>query len=607
MKHKFLIIVLFIATSIIGSFGASYVNHTTEHAQASSQNMKGYLWSRNIGWISLSCQNIGPCTSTNSYQVTVDSAKKLHGRAWSNNLGWLNFDAGCPPGTPPTPPPGTAGVCQAEIINGLTLQGWAQFDSANATWDGWVSFSSANDILPNTPGIQAGNVTYGPIVNNSLSPATLSGNAWGSTVVGWLNFIDVTIDSAIISNGYLHLKPSTSSTLTGADVVALSDTMTVPVGAGNINLYWYSTNPNNYSSCSATTSDNSGAVPVPSTWTGYIPLTPVNKIPTSLVANQTAPANFVTYPVSPSSVTYTLTCYPPIPNPNSLPVDIATATVVQERNLFLAPQAVGSSPLTVSSAPNAPTSITVPMGTSAVDLYWWKKPGSPNYTSCTMVSNGTNANGQLTMPTYAPPELPPNNPKTYQYSFSGPGTKAYDLSCTDGTVTDHSNTALVTASNVLSCNVLNFAWGNHLCPPGSPGYIPPNISWSTSSNALSCSGTASSSPTNWLTNPPAHTAGNKDVSSYSSGTVFDITCTGSSSTCTASNSLTLNYLSATDPQCINNPTTTTQCSDGIDNDGDGFIDFIGSSLAPVGSIPDPECSSLIDNTEFGKKIKIKEN
>ena len=34
--------------------------------------------------------------------------------------------------------------------------------------------------------------------------------------------------------------------------------------------------------------------------------------------------------------------------------------------------------------------------------------------------------------------------------------------------------------------------------------------------------------------------------------------------------------------------TTTECSDGIDNDDDGFIDFAGS---------DPECTDSVDNDE----------
>ena len=93
---------------------------------------------------------------------------------------------------------------------------------------------------------------------------------------------------------------------------------------------------------------------------------------------------------------------------------------------------------------------------------------------------------------------------------------------------------------------------------------------------------------------------------FPSGTQFQLSCDGIAGGNCYSSVLTLNYLPANDPSCQQGQ-QTYQCSDGLDNDNDGFIDFVGSPNAPVGAIPDPGCVSLIDNSEFNLKVKVKEN
>lgn len=60
-------------------------------AQVSSENMTGFIWAENIGWISLSCQNTQSCGTVN-YGVTNDGAGNLSGYAWAENVGWINFN-----------------------------------------------------------------------------------------------------------------------------------------------------------------------------------------------------------------------------------------------------------------------------------------------------------------------------------------------------------------------------------------------------------------------------------------------------------------------------------------------------------------------------------
>lgn len=83
-----------------------------------SDNMGGWVWSDNIGWISLNCLNDGTC-GTAPYGVNADAGTGvLSGYAWSDNIGWISFNAadlsGCPSGT-----------CNARL-SGNALQGWAR-------------------------------------------------------------------------------------------------------------------------------------------------------------------------------------------------------------------------------------------------------------------------------------------------------------------------------------------------------------------------------------------------------------------------------------------------------------------------------------------------
>ena len=64
-------------------------------AQVSSENLTGFIWAENIGWISLSCQNTESCGTVN-YGVTNDGAGNLSGYAWAENVGWINFNPNVP-------------------------------------------------------------------------------------------------------------------------------------------------------------------------------------------------------------------------------------------------------------------------------------------------------------------------------------------------------------------------------------------------------------------------------------------------------------------------------------------------------------------------------
>jgi hypothetical protein len=155
--------------------------------------LSGYAWSDNIGWITF--QDI-------AQPVRIDAATgALTGFAWSDNIGWVKFG-----GLSGFPNSSLGG--NAVLEDGLRLKGWARACAGTQTgdcssmvsrtdgWDGWISLAG--------PGLVSGR--YGV----TLSDREFEGFAWGSDVVGWVNWSGVFADSDVGScfgpNGELILN-----------------------------------------------------------------------------------------------------------------------------------------------------------------------------------------------------------------------------------------------------------------------------------------------------------------------------------------------------------------------------------------------------------------
>lgn len=152
---------------------------------AISDNLSGWAWSSNIGWISFNCTNQGVCASS-SYGVTVappfSGQKELSGYAWSSNIGWITFNdselSGCP-----------NGPCGAliDFSNG-SVTGWARayrcVAGCTGGWDGWIHLSGPNYPSPDASG--GGGVTL------DLATCKFKGYAWGggdnANFPGWIHF-----------------------------------------------------------------------------------------------------------------------------------------------------------------------------------------------------------------------------------------------------------------------------------------------------------------------------------------------------------------------------------------------------------------------------------
>ena len=208
-----LIAIFFVAGSI-------YFFSKDVKAQTTNPTLSGYAWSSNIGWISFT-----PSTNGNN-QITIDSSGYLKGAdgvspgyAWSSSIGWIKFGglSNFPPGA------GTTGDNAKYNFSTGAITGWARALSADGNgWDGWISLSGTNyGITSGTP---------------SSGGAPLSGYAWGSDVVGWIDFSKVSVQNLtavpVVTSTFV-LSVSGSSCLSSGVTLSWSSVS----GAQTYNIY----------------------------------------------------------------------------------------------------------------------------------------------------------------------------------------------------------------------------------------------------------------------------------------------------------------------------------------------------------------------------------
>ena len=201
-------------------------------ALAAAEELHGWAWSSNIGWVSFNCADTVAGCSGRDYKVQVDSVTGLlSGYVWSSNIGWIQFnpDASGAPEAPMV-------SARVDLVTGA-FSGWARalsYNVANGDWDGWIKMSDS-----------AG--SYGV----SVSGSQLSGFAWGGDVVGWLNF-----DAVMLGGGPLPSCPT---------FTASPNTIIVARGGSDeTKLTWECVNIDPVGSCSI--DQGIGSVPKKGTW-----------------------------------------------------------------------------------------------------------------------------------------------------------------------------------------------------------------------------------------------------------------------------------------------------------------------------------------------------
>ncbi len=118
--------------------------HPIAHAQQAG--ISGTGWSSTIGWIDIGSNGYNPGVTVNNGVIS--------GAGWNNHIGWVSFNSnGCGP--------------QGQVNASGQVSGWAQ-------------------VLSTGGCIDLGSTNHGDGL--TFSNGTLSGNAWGGNIVGWVQF-----------------------------------------------------------------------------------------------------------------------------------------------------------------------------------------------------------------------------------------------------------------------------------------------------------------------------------------------------------------------------------------------------------------------------------
>lgn len=160
---------------------------------SADNNVSGWAWSSNIGWISFNCTGDSPACGASNYGVSIDSASgDFSGYGWSSNVGWISFnrsDTGNPPSQPYKNDSGNDPIAKHNSGNGQ-VDGWAKILSLGD--NGWVKLRKFSSDSGADYGVS--------IVNGNFSGWAWNGNDDGSGI-GWVSFnCDHTNDGTLPPN-----------------------------------------------------------------------------------------------------------------------------------------------------------------------------------------------------------------------------------------------------------------------------------------------------------------------------------------------------------------------------------------------------------------------
>ncbi len=172
---------------------------------SSTDWFKGWVWSPNIGWVSLNAINTAAGTDF-GLTINPSSGYSLTGWAWSENVGWICFGSTCVNASNSALCPaswlsflGTAtpNAAMNRAVTPYELTGWARLSSQDFSTNsslttaercnqGWISLNCSN---------KASCGSHGYNVNvYSSNGYSLNGYAWSSTTpanyggLGWIRF-----------------------------------------------------------------------------------------------------------------------------------------------------------------------------------------------------------------------------------------------------------------------------------------------------------------------------------------------------------------------------------------------------------------------------------
>jgi hypothetical protein len=254
-KHSslFTLSLAIVAIVVVVLVGGQFV----AHGQDTSASMSGWNWSSNIGWGSASSTQSG-ADGGGPYGLQVVNSGNITGYIWTSNIGWIKFGglAGQSVGGM------TTSDANVNITTGV-VTGWARACGGTASgncssmasrtdgWDGWIELSGANHLSSSAGGG----------VFLSTSTKAFSGYAWGSDVVGWMDFSGI----VLCSGGTCGTPPPTNTlslTCSGNPSSLPSPgqvIFTATASGGTTPYYWNGSLTQGINSTSTTVSNYTGA------------------------------------------------------------------------------------------------------------------------------------------------------------------------------------------------------------------------------------------------------------------------------------------------------------------------------------------------------------
>ena len=221
-------------------------------------NVSGYAWSENIGWISfnsLNCDGDGngfsdgipncpPAgTPIANYGVDVDLITgAFSGYAWSENIGWIWF------APTDTTPDGTVNPATLNLVTN-EVSGWARACAGAANpdctgganpvaggWDGWVKLRGlTTEAIP---------TEYGVSRNTIPDPDEFEGWAWSDNIIGWVSFNCSNQGVCLTSNYKVFIvNQPPSATGLSADVTSGDYCAGSCIGSAPVFLSWTYSDP----------------------------------------------------------------------------------------------------------------------------------------------------------------------------------------------------------------------------------------------------------------------------------------------------------------------------------------------------------------------------
>lgn len=180
-----------VAAAILAIANIAVLLTPTFRASATStDNVQGWVWSAQGGWLSMN--NINPeAPSAYSWGVNIDpTTRVMTGFAWSPNNGWVCFGSSCTASCPGTTPAGGLPAASADVSGNIS--GWAKFCSLGT--EGWISLNCSN---------MAECATSNYKVSVNFSTGLFTGWGWhsstGNSGWGWMDFSRVTMGAGVES------------------------------------------------------------------------------------------------------------------------------------------------------------------------------------------------------------------------------------------------------------------------------------------------------------------------------------------------------------------------------------------------------------------------